>query len=76
MKARYVCSADGARWEELEVLIGLRRLFHARISKYRSLPGWPRAVPAEIDVDAATHRLQVRMAEAILTVTTPTEEAR
>jgi hypothetical protein len=59
-KARYVCSADGSHWEEIEVWDGPRRLFHAKVSGYRTFPGWPRAVPSEFDLDAGTHQLQIR----------------
>jgi hypothetical protein len=72
-KARYVCSADGSRWEELEVWDGPRRLFHAKVSGYRSFPGWPPAVPAEIELDAATHQLQVRTV-AVASAASPAEE--
>jgi catechol 2,3-dioxygenase-like lactoylglutathione lyase family enzyme len=73
-KARYVCSADGSHWEEIEVWNGPRRLFHAKVSGYRSFPGWPRAVPAEIEVDAGAHQLQVRTV-AIAAAAAPAKEA-
>lgn len=70
--ARYVCSADGSRWEELEVSKGTRRLFHARIAGRRLFPGWPRAIPAEMDVVSATHQLQMRiLALSLATVSSP-----
>ncbi|MGD1086152.1 MAG: hypothetical protein ABSA47_15565 [Verrucomicrobiota bacterium] len=74
-KARYVCSADGSRWEELEVWTGPRRLFHAKISAYRSFPGWPRALPAEIELDAGAHQLRVRTL-TIAAASWPTEGAQ
>jgi hypothetical protein len=74
--ARYVCGADGRRWEELEVVGGQRRLFHAKVSSYGSFPGWPRAVPAEIDVDADTHQLHLRIAGAGVAAAPPEQEAR
>jgi catechol 2,3-dioxygenase-like lactoylglutathione lyase family enzyme len=73
-KARYVCSADGSRWEELDVWNGPRRLFHATVSGYRSFPGWPRAIPAEIELDAGAHQLSVRTV-AVVAAASPTEEA-
>ena len=74
VKARYVCSADGRRWEELEVLNGGRRLLHAKISGSTSFPGCPRAVPEQIEVDAGTHQLQLRV--VALSATTATGGAR
>ncbi len=76
VKARYACSADGRRWEELEVACGGRRLFHATISGYRTFPGWPRAVPAEIEADAGTHQLHLRIAAISVTAVLPGEGAR
>ena len=60
--ARYVCSADGRRWEELELVSGGCRVFHATIFRSAPLRGWQGAVPAEIDVDSVTHQLHLRIA--------------
>jgi hypothetical protein len=76
LKARYACSRDGSRWEELEVLNGPRRLFHAKACGYRSFPGWPRAVPAEIEVKAGTHELHVLIAALSMAAAVPREGAR
>ena len=76
VKARYACSADGRRWEELVVFNGSRQLFHAKVSSYRSFPGWPRAVPAEIEVDAGTHQLHVRIAALSVAAASPGEGVR
>jgi hypothetical protein len=65
-KRRYVCRADGGVWEELEVLEGNRRRFHATISSGRSLPGWPHLSPQEIEVKADTHQLHLRLSLAPL----------
>jgi len=73
-RASYVCSADGSRWEELEVWDAQRRLFHAKVSGYRSFPGWPRAIPAEFELDAGNHQLQVRTV-AVASAAPPAEEA-
>lgn len=76
VKARYACSADGRRWEEVEILNGLRRLFHAKVCRYQSFPGWPRAVPAEIEVNADSHQLHVRIAAMSVAAASPMEGAR
>ncbi len=75
VKTRYACSADGSRWEELEVLKGPRRLFHAKVSGYRSFPGWPRAVPAEMEVKAGTHQLHLRVVGLSVAAAPPVEGA-
>jgi hypothetical protein len=59
---RYGFSADGSKWEELEVSNGSRRLFHAKLSRHKAIAGWPGAVPMEIDADAGAHQLHLRMA--------------
>jgi len=69
------CNADGTRWEELEVWHAGSRLFHAKVTGYRSFPGWPRAVPSEFEVDAGTHQLQIRTV-ALAAGALPPEEAR
>jgi hypothetical protein len=76
VKVRYACNADGNRWEELEVIKGPRRVFHARLSGYRNFPGCPRAIPAEIEVETDTHELQVRIAALTSGGATPIEGVR
>jgi hypothetical protein len=73
-RACYVCSADGSRWEELEVWDAQRRLFHAKVTGYRSFPGWPRAIPSEFELDAGAHQLQVRTV-AMTAAASPAKEA-
>lgn len=68
VKARYVCSRDGRRWEQFEAWKGHRLLFHAKLADYRVFDGCSRALPAEIEVDAGTHRLNLRTAEVNLAV--------
>ena len=76
VRVRYVCSANGRSWEELEVECWGRRLFYARISGYRTFPGWPRAVPGEVEADAGTHQLHLRIAAISVTAVLPGEGAR
>ena len=71
-RMRYVCGADGSRWEELEISKGNRRLFHALLSGHGSVPGWRHAVPSEIEADAGTHQLHLRTAA----MDVPAEESR
>lgn len=61
VQARYLFSADGRRWEELEVVNGTRRVCHAHLGGYRSFPGFTDEVPGEMDLEADTHRLQLRI---------------
>jgi hypothetical protein len=73
--ARYVCSPDGRRWEELEFKAGPQRLCHARLRGYRLFAGWGREVPAEIELEAGTHQLSVRLVE-LKVAGAPTREGR
>ena len=50
--------------------------FDAASVEYRSFPGWPQAVPAEIEVDAGTHHLHLRIAALSLAAAAPAEGAR
>jgi hypothetical protein len=76
LEARYVCSADGSRWEELEVRRGSQSLFHAKVSAYRSFPGLARPVPAEIEVDAVNHHLDLRIVAIKAASVAPGKEAQ
>jgi hypothetical protein len=76
VKASYVCSQDGSRWEELDVGKGPQCLFHAKILSCRTFAGWPQAVPAEFEVQAGTHQLHVRTAALTPTTAAQPEAAR
>jgi hypothetical protein len=65
-QARYVCSSDGARWEELELWRDGRQAYRAKIHRWRRVEGWPAEVPAEFDVDAGTYRLNLRVVELVV----------
>jgi hypothetical protein len=65
-QARYVCSSDGARWEELELWRHGRRAYHAKMHGWRRVEGWPAEIPAEFDVNAGAYRVNLRVAELVV----------
>jgi hypothetical protein len=61
VQARYLCRADDGRWEELELRVGARRVFHARLGGHRLFAGLEREIPTDIELDAGTHKLHLRI---------------
>jgi hypothetical protein len=59
--ARYVFSADGQQWQELEVSRGGRREYHALLRGYRTFAGTAQEVPAEMEVQAESYQLHLRL---------------
>ena len=64
--ARYVFSADGQQWQELEVSRAGRREYHAWLRGYRTLAGTTHAVPAEMEVQAESYQLHLHLVELSL----------
>jgi len=62
VRARYVFSPEGSRWEGLELRRGGRGVYHATVRRWGRLGGWPAEVPVEIEVDAGVYRLNLRIA--------------
>ena len=73
LRARYLFSADGQRWEELELREKGRRVYRAILGRHRRYEGWPQDLPTEIRVDAGAYRLHLRVAE--LNIRPPTNAA-
>jgi hypothetical protein len=63
LRARYLFSADGQRWEELELWEKGRRTYRAILGPHRRYEGWPQDLPTEIRVDAGNYRLHLRVVE-------------
>lgn len=61
--ARYVFSADGRQWQELDIWRGGRRVYHAALRGYRAFAGTAREVPAEMEVQAEDYQLHLRLVE-------------
>jgi len=74
--ARYVFSADGQQWQELEVSRAGRREYHAWLRGYRTFAGTTRAVPAEMEVQAESYQLHLHLVELSLKDGIAAEAAR
>jgi hypothetical protein len=74
--ARYGFTADGQRWQELEVLRGGRREYHASLRGYRIFAGNLREVPTEMEVQAESYQLHLRLVELSLKDGIATEARR
>ncbi len=61
--ARYVFSADGRQWQELNVWRGGRCEYHAEFRGYRVFAGTAREAPAEMEVQAEGYQLHLRLVE-------------
>ena len=73
MQARYVFTADGGRWQELELVRGGRSFYHASVRRYRAFAGVPGDVPGEFEVNAGSHRLELRITELSVPAASGTE---
>ena len=65
--ARYIFSADGARWQELNLLLDGKSFYRAAPKNFRKHPGTVTEIPGAFEVSAEAYRLELRIAE--LTVT-------
>jgi len=74
--ARYIFSADGQQWQELEVLRGARPEYHAWLRGYRAFAGSARKMPAEMEVKSKRYQLHLRLVELNLKDGIPTETIR
>jgi hypothetical protein len=74
--ARYIFSADGQRWQELDVWRGGRREYHAVLRGYRTFAGTAHALPAEMEVQAENYQLHLRLVELSLKDGIATEATR
>jgi hypothetical protein len=63
LTGHYLFTADGERWEKLELSRQGRRVYHVSVRRYRAFPGHPAALPAEFEVDAGAYRLSLRIVE-------------
>ncbi len=61
--ARYIFSADGQQWQELEISRDGRREYHVVLRSYRTFAGTAHAVPAEMEVQAEGYQLHLRLVE-------------
>jgi hypothetical protein len=68
-QARYIFAARGERWQGLELVRNGRVTYRAAVRRHRAFAGLPGEMPCEFEVDAASHRLELRITE--LTVPAP-----
>ena len=61
--ARYVFSADGQQWQELEISRGGRSEYHALLRGYRTFAGTAHAIPADVKVQPESYQLHLRLVE-------------
>jgi hypothetical protein len=71
LEAHYVFSPDGARWEELELSEGGRRIYHAARRRAGDATLSDTRAPSEILVDARRYRLHLRTVEFTLESASP-----
>jgi hypothetical protein len=61
--ARYIFTPGGERWQELELVKNRRSFYRAFVRRYRTFAGYPVEVPCEFEVNAASYRVELRLAE-------------
>jgi hypothetical protein len=71
IRRRYVLAADEPRVEELEVVTGGRRVYHARFGRWQIFGNWPAPLPTSIHVDAGSYQLALQLVQ----VTVPAHAA-
>jgi hypothetical protein len=59
--AEYVFSADGSRWQELDLRRNGKTFYRATIGRYVKFPGLAAEVPGEFDVGAESYRMNLRL---------------
>jgi hypothetical protein len=65
--ARYVFSADGSRWLELDLLQAGEIFYRAIPKNFLKQPGMPMDIPRNFDVNAEAYRLELNLTELIVT---------
>ncbi len=61
--ARYIFSADGAHWHELDLLLEGNYFYRAMAKNFRKYPGVATEIPGAFEVNAESYRLELRIAE-------------
>lgn len=60
--AEYIFSADGSRWQELELAQNGKIFYHMVVKHYLKFPATAVEIPNEFDVTAKSYRLELRIA--------------
>jgi len=59
--AEYIFSADGSRWQELDLTTNGKTFYRAMATHYLKFPGMATEVPEEFDVNAEAYQLELRI---------------
>jgi hypothetical protein len=73
VQARYIFTATGERWQELELVRDGRSFYHVNVLRYRAFAGIPGEVPCEFEVATSSHRLELRITEFSVPLASETE---
>ncbi|MBL9137317.1 MAG: hypothetical protein JNK85_15700 [Verrucomicrobiales bacterium] len=60
---RYAFTPEGDRWEAVEMSRNGRRLYHARVARYRQVSGSAQELPSAFEVSAEAYHLSLQAAE-------------
>ena len=60
--ARYIFSADGARWLELDLLLDGKSFYRAVPKNYHKYPGATAEIPSAFEINAEAYQLELRIA--------------
>lgn len=72
-QARYIFSAGGERWEELELVRDGHSYYRVNVRRRCAFAGVPGEIPCEFEVTAASHHLELRTTELSVSSTPGTE---
>jgi hypothetical protein len=61
--AAYIFSADGARWQALDLIQNGTTFYRAAPKNFRKFPGMSAEIPGGFEVSAEAYRLELRIAE-------------
>jgi hypothetical protein len=76
VQARYVFTAAGDRWRELEISRNGRACYRLLVRRQRTFAGAPGERPCEFEIDAGRYRLELRIVELTIPPARPSEAGR
>jgi hypothetical protein len=69
--ARYIFSADGTRWRELDLMQNDQSFYQAILENFRKFPGMTEEIPGRFEVGAEAYRLELQMTGLTVTQEAP-----